>query len=76
MRLIVQRRDDRQAPALGHGGHDHALGQGRAAARSASRGRFGKRLLSPRRYRLVVSAAKRGQPRTATKRIAFRVVKG
>jgi hypothetical protein len=39
------------------------------------RGRFGSRLLSPRRYRVVVVAS-RGGERTAARRLVFRVVKG
>ncbi len=39
------------------------------------RGRFGKRLLKPQRYRLVISASA-GHDRTASRRLAFRVVKG
>ncbi len=39
-------------------------------------GRYGKRLLSPRAYRLVATAARSGQPRTTAKRISFRVLKG
>ena len=39
-------------------------------------GRFGKRMLKPRAYRLVVTASRSGQPRTAAKRFNFRVVKG
>ena len=39
------------------------------------RGRFGKKLLKPQRYRLVVSATGSGD-RTPTRRLAFRVVTG
>ena len=39
-------------------------------------GRFGKRLLKPRAYRLVVTAKRSGQARTKAKPISFRVVKG
>ena len=39
------------------------------------RGRFGKRLLTPQRYRLVVTASGGGD-RTPTRRLGFRVVKG
>jgi hypothetical protein len=39
------------------------------------RGRFGRRLLKPRRYRLVVTASAGGE-RTAPRRVGFRVVKG
>jgi hypothetical protein len=39
------------------------------------RGRFGKRLLAPRRYRVVVAASGGGE-RTAARRLGFRVVKG
>jgi CRISPR/Cas system endoribonuclease Cas6 (RAMP superfamily) len=38
-------------------------------------GRFGRKLLAPRRYRVVVSASAGGQ-RTPAKRVGFRVVKG
>ena len=39
------------------------------------RGRFGRRLLAPQRYRLVVTAVA-GRDRTPARRLAFRVVKG
>ena len=39
------------------------------------RGRFGRKLLSPKRYRVVVSAAGGGD-RTPARRLAFRVLKG
>jgi hypothetical protein len=39
-------------------------------------GRFGRHLLAPRRYRLVVTASAPGQPRTASRALAFRVLKG
>jgi hypothetical protein len=39
------------------------------------RGRFGSKLLAPKSYRIVVTAAAGGQ-RTAAKRVGFRVVKG
>jgi hypothetical protein len=39
------------------------------------RGRFGSKLLAPKRYRVVVTATA-GPERTAARRIAFRVVKG
>jgi hypothetical protein len=39
-------------------------------------GRFGRKLLKPRAYRLTVTASRSGQPRTAAKRFSFRVVKG
>ena len=39
-------------------------------------GRFGKRMLAPRAYRLVITASRAGQPRTAAKRLGFRVVRG
>ena len=39
------------------------------------RGRFGRKLLAPRRYRLVVSASGGGD-RTPARRLAFRVLKG
>ena len=39
------------------------------------RGRFGRRLLKPHRYRLVVTASS-GNERTAARRLGFRVVKG
>lgn len=39
------------------------------------RGRFGRRLLAPQRYRLVVTATA-GRERTAARRLGFRVVKG
>ena len=39
------------------------------------RGRFGKRMLKPQRYRFVVTAVS-GRERTAARRIGFRVVKG
>jgi hypothetical protein len=38
-------------------------------------GRFGKRLLPPRGYRLVVSATK-GSEKTRPKRLTFKVKKG
>ena len=39
------------------------------------RGRFGRKLLAPQRYRLVVSASGGGD-RTAARRLSFRVLKG
>jgi hypothetical protein len=39
-------------------------------------GRFGKRLLKPSAYRLVVTAHRSGQPRTKAKTVTFHVVKG
>jgi hypothetical protein len=39
------------------------------------RGRFGRKLLAPRRYRVVVTAVS-GSERTAARRVSFRVVKG
>jgi hypothetical protein len=39
------------------------------------RGRFGKRLLKPQRYRLVVTATQGGE-RTPARRLGFRVVRG
>jgi hypothetical protein len=39
------------------------------------RGRFGKRLLKPQRYRLVISAGK-GSNRTSARNLGFRVLKG
>ena len=39
-------------------------------------GRFGKRMLKPRAYRLVVTASRAGQARTKAKTVSFRVVKG
>jgi hypothetical protein len=39
------------------------------------RGRFGSKLLAPKRYRVVVTATA-GSEKTAARRIAFRVVKG
>ena len=39
------------------------------------RGRFGKKLLKPQRYRVVISASTKGD-KTAARRLTFRVVKG
>ena len=75
VRLVIQRRTSGRHPrwvAAGTLTRSVKAGSGEVLLT----GRFGKRLLRPRAYRLVVSAVKTGQPRTAAKRIGFRVVKG
>jgi hypothetical protein len=75
VRLIVQRRTSGRHPRwVSAGTITRSVKAGSGEVRLT--GRFGNRLLKPRAYRLSVSAARSEQPRTAAKRIAFRVVKG
>jgi hypothetical protein len=75
VRLSIQRRTSgRRGRWVAVGTVTRSVKAGNGEVRLT--GRFGKRLLRPRAYRLVVTAARTGQPRTAAKRISFRVVKG
>jgi hypothetical protein len=75
VRLSVQRRTSGRHPRwVAVGTVTRTVKAGNGEVRLT--GRFGKRLLRPRAYRLGVTAARTGQPRTAAKRISFRVVKG
>jgi hypothetical protein len=75
VRLVVQRRTTgrhkRWVPA---GTITRSVKAGNGEVRFT--GRFGKRLLKPSSYRMLVTAQKSGQPRTKAKTLSFRVVKG
>ncbi|MDA0161522.1 hypothetical protein OM076_14695 [Solirubrobacter ginsenosidimutans] len=75
VRLVVQRRTTgRHKRWVAAGTITRTVKAGNVEVRFT--GRFGKRLLKPSSYRLVVTAHRSGQARTKAKTVSFRVVKG
>jgi hypothetical protein len=75
VRLIVQRRSSgRHKRWIKTGTITRSIKAGTGDLRFT--GRFGKRMLKPASYRLVVTAKRSGQARTKAKTLSFRVVKG
>jgi hypothetical protein len=75
VRLVVQRRTTgRHKRWVSAGTLSRSIRAGTGEVRLT--GRFGKRMLKPASYRLVVTAKKSGQARTKAKTVNFKVVKG
>ncbi|HEY6888786.1 MAG TPA: hypothetical protein VI300_13430, partial [Solirubrobacter sp.] len=75
VRMVVQRRTTgRHKRWVAAGTITRTVKAGNVEVRFT--GRFGKRLLKPSSYRLVVTAHRSGQARTKAKTVTFRVVKG